>query len=304
MAIAMPTESTALTTYSWSERAAIAKVAAATELVPKSYRGKYEDCLIAMQYGAEINLPPMSALQSIAVIGGKPGLYGDGFLGVVMAAPAYRGHKEYYVTANGEEVSWLSPADLANDQTRAIAAFYRRGIDAPFVAEFSIADAKRARLWNRDGPWKEYPQRMLKFRAREYAARDGFAPELRGIVIRELLEAETDIIEAPPIVAPVRRSAKIAAEPPIGIVYDATPEPPAPEPMPEPIDLPPEEPPAPTPRRQVPDVTPTKPAPPIRQIKPEVTAADSVVVTDTAYIQNRGEEPYYEVRARVSAEGK
>lgn len=333
----------------WDERARIAKVAAATGLVPKAYQGKYEDCLIAMQYGAEIGLPPMASLQGVSVIGGKPGVYGDAFLGVVMAAPAYRAHREFYLTADGEETRALSQADLLRDETRAVAEFYRRGIDAPFVAEFSIADAKRARLWNKDGPWRDYPARMLKWRAREFAARDGFAAELRGITIRELLE-EDEPFEAPPILAPVRRSLKKALPDPVLAADRAAsdpepPEPPGIERTPEDVarfhgdmerigqalakQAPPRQAPEPPPEApgaapgddlRFPDIPanladPLPPAPPLpfppkappRTAKPDlIGASDSVVVTDTAFVQRPtlNEEPYYEIRARVSAEGK
>ena len=327
MAIVEPQESTALVT-TWQERAEIARYAAKTEMVPKQYRGKFEDCLIAMQYGAEIGIPPLSALQCVAVINGRPGVFGDGFLGVVMAARTYRGHKEYYVTADGEETNALSQVDYTRDETRAVAAFYRRGLDAPFVAEFSIADAKRARLWNKDGPWREYPARMLKWRAREYAARDAFAPELRGIAIAELIEADGEPFEAPPILAPVRRSEKLTlhlepqAEPaPVRVPgYAGEPPPTAAPPMPPESPQSPVEPdpfgeewtqqaePARAPGANLPPLPFTsKLAPPIRDIKPDPHgAADSVVVTDTAYIQRgkTNEEPYYEIRARLTAEGK
>lgn len=319
MAIVEPPESAALVrSTSWQERSELARYAANSEMVPKQYRGKFEDCIIAMQYGHEIGLPPMAALQSVAVINGRPSVWGDGFLGVVMAAPAYRGHKEYYVTADGEETTALSQADLSRDETRAVAMFYRRGIDAPFIAEFSIADARRARLWNREGPWRDYPARMLKWRAREFAARDAFAPELRGIAIAELAEDEPPIIEAPPIVAPVRRSQKIAAPPePPPDVPRATPqqEPDALTAAKAPPPMPPEradlivEPLFDEPAHLAPSLPPlpftSKPAPPIRTIKPDPHgASDAVVVTDTALVERKGEEPFFEVRVRVSVTGK
>jgi hypothetical protein len=46
--------------------------------------------------------------------------------------------------------------------------------------EFSIDDAKKAKLWGKLGPWTEYPQRMLIMRARGFALRDEFADVLSG----------------------------------------------------------------------------------------------------------------------------
>ena len=50
---------------------------------------------------------------------------------------------------------------------------------------FSIADAKRARLTNKPGPWQDYPSRMLKMRARGFALRDTFADMLGGLITTE-----------------------------------------------------------------------------------------------------------------------
>src|SRR5206468_516947 len=47
------------------------------------------------------------------------------------------------------------------------------------------ADAKKAKLWNKVGPWTEYPQRMLQMRARGFGARDGYPDVLRGLISAE-----------------------------------------------------------------------------------------------------------------------
>ena len=43
-------------------------------LVPKEYQGKPANCLVAIQWGMELGLAPLQALQNIAVINGKPSL--------------------------------------------------------------------------------------------------------------------------------------------------------------------------------------------------------------------------------------
>jgi len=192
-----------------------AKMLAGSDLVPKDYRGKPENCIVAMQYGAEIGLPPMASLQSVAVINGKPGVYGDGFLAVIMSKPAYAKHVEYYELADGRQVKGLSNEDLANDATKAVAKFWRKGNTDPFVAEFSIADAKRAKLWGKEGPWSQYPARQMKWRARGFAGRDGFAVELRGVkMAEELLDYHDEPIvdSGLPPAEPVRRSERAQLE--------------------------------------------------------------------------------------------
>ena len=50
---------------------------AKSQMVPKQYQGKPEDILVAVQWGYEIGLAPLQALQNISVINGKPSVYGD-----------------------------------------------------------------------------------------------------------------------------------------------------------------------------------------------------------------------------------
>jgi len=50
---------------------------AGSGMVPKAYEGKPEAVFVAMQMGAELGIPPLQAVQNIAVINGKPGVYGD-----------------------------------------------------------------------------------------------------------------------------------------------------------------------------------------------------------------------------------
>lgn len=159
----------------WRMASALAK----SDLVPKDFKDKPANCLIAMQFGAEIGLSPMASLRGIAVIGGRPGLWGDALLGVIMKHPDYEDHKEE-VTGQG-------------DDRKGVFSIKRRGKDW-YTVEFSVKDAKVAKLWQKKGregqdtPWVTYPDRMLKLRARGFAIRDKFADALCGLGMAEELQ--------------------------------------------------------------------------------------------------------------------
>ena len=180
---------------SLGEAKILAETFARSGLVPKDYRGHPEDVLVAMQCGSEIGLAPMQAVQSIAVIGGRPTVYGDGLLAVILASPLYVRHEEYYEVPSRTPPpvlpirrDALDAADLANDDTRAVCVFWRRGQPTPTIRTFAIAQAKRAGLWGKDGPWRLFPDRMLRMRARSWAARDTFADVLKGLEIAEAID--------------------------------------------------------------------------------------------------------------------
>lgn len=134
-------------------------------LAPKEYRTP-EAVLVAVQCGLELGLRPMQSLWSIAVINGRPTLWGDAALALVKA------HRDFV------DIDELPSEDVAT------CTLVRRG-QKPIVRTFSVSDAKRAGLWGKSGPWTTYPQRMLQMRARSWALRDGFPDALRGIQIRE-----------------------------------------------------------------------------------------------------------------------
>jgi len=141
-----------------------------SSLVPQQYRGKKGEALAAVIYGAEIGLSPLQAMQSIAVINGKPSVYGDALIALVQAHPMYESIQE--------------SIENTKDGLTAVCTVKRKG-SPEHTVRFSETDAKLAGKWGSTGPWKQYPKRMLQMRARGFACRDQFADALKGLIIRE-----------------------------------------------------------------------------------------------------------------------
>jgi len=161
---------------SWAELWSFATVLVRSGMAPKSMTT--EGAAVALQLGAELGLPPMAAIQNIAVINGRPSLWGDAQLAVCRATGELEAFAEWY-QQGGTKVP-RNPTTF-NDDTTAVCVVKRRGME-PMESAFSVADAKRAKLWNKTGPWQEYPHRMLRNRARSYALRDTFGDALRGLL--------------------------------------------------------------------------------------------------------------------------
>ena len=134
-----------------------------------------EAVFVALQMGAELGISPMMALQNIAVINGRPGIFGDLGLALVRASGQLEVFEERF-----EGVEY-------NDDFAAICTVKRRGFDQA-VERFTVADAKRANLWGKEGPWTFHPKRMLKFKARNFVLRDLFADTLKGFKTTDELE--------------------------------------------------------------------------------------------------------------------
>lgn len=182
----------------------VAELLSKSSFVPADYRGKAGDVLCAIQYGAEIGVPPLQALQGVAVVNGKPSVYGDLALAVVQASGMV---EDFAETIEGE-----------GDQMRARCRGIRRGRATPIEHTFSVADAKTARLWGKAGPWTTNPKRMLQMRARAFVLRDGWADYLKGLSIRE--EAQDLEVPAVPVVEQPRPAGD-ATPPAIEYITDA-----------------------------------------------------------------------------------
>lgn len=183
----------------------MASFMAKSELVPKSYQGKPNDILVGIQYGMELGFAPMQSLQSIAVINGRPSVWGDGFLALIMCSPLYQDHEEYF-EVDGKRVDAITPEDLKKDTTRAVCVFHRAGKSTPNRRDFSVGKAKTAGLWGKQGPWQNYPDVMLTMRARSFCGRATFPDLLRGIrTAEEAFDTPTEIVGEPEPAKEVRR---------------------------------------------------------------------------------------------------
>ena len=154
-----------------TEAIQFSEMLASSQMVPKQYQGKPQDIMVCVQWGMELGLAPLQALQNIAVINGKPSVYGDAAMALVQASPLCEGVEEFI---EGEGTT--NPI--------AVCVAHRKG-RKPVRSTFSVEDAKRAGLWGKQGPWQAYPKRMLAMRARGFALRDAFPDVLKGLITAE-----------------------------------------------------------------------------------------------------------------------
>jgi len=143
-----------------------AEMLSKSSIVPKDFQNNPGNILVAVQWGMELGLQPMQAMQNIAVINGRPSLWGDAVIGLVRSSSVC----EYVIEENLED--------------KAICRVKRRGEDEQ-VRIFTKEDAQKAGLIGKQGPWTQYPKRMMQMRARSWALRDMFPDVLRGMPIAE-----------------------------------------------------------------------------------------------------------------------
>jgi hypothetical protein len=138
-------------------------------MAPKSMT-KPEQVLVALQWGAELGVGPMQALSGIAVINGRPAIWGDLGLAMVRRSGKCESVREW-VEGEGENMVAYCEAKRKPD-----GEICKRS--------FSYVDAKVAGLLSKD-TYRNYLRRMLQMRARSFCLRDLFADLLVGLGIAE-----------------------------------------------------------------------------------------------------------------------
>jgi len=161
-----PAQAFDLSPQNFDQALAFANYLADSDMVPKDFKGKPGNCLIAMQWGNELGMKAIQAIQNIAVINGRPALWGDAVIALVRASPA---------------CEYVQEEDNGHTATCKVK---RRGEPEQYRT-FSMDDAKTAGLLGKQGPWTQYPKRMRQMRARAFALRDVFPDVLRGMPVAE-----------------------------------------------------------------------------------------------------------------------
>jgi len=216
--------------------------------------------------GAELGLPPMAALRMMTSINGRPVLYGDGNVAIVRRRRGDDGKPilESLRTGFTEARDWKCPccdkvaqkpgqilmhmaaahpaitipnlpvSDFLEQTEPTDASFAwveatRGDSGESYREEFSIADAKRAALWDdaetvtkevweydeaagkrkpkmkpvrNDSPWHRYPRRMMMWRATGYCLRWLCADILGGIIDEQEARSIGNIVDITPDTAP------------------------------------------------------------------------------------------------------
>lgn len=165
---------------------------------------------IVIMSGAELGLPPMVALRSFTVIGGKPALYGDGLINVVRRSGRVKSLELGYLRDASKEAllnlglhkDVVAGMNTVDERTIGWCKAVRLDTGEMKVEAYSVADAKQAGLWDErptrrgkvwrnnqqvwddvpnDSSWFRHPKRMQQWRAGGFCLRELFGDVLGGI---------------------------------------------------------------------------------------------------------------------------
>lgn len=156
----------------WEDAYRQAQALAQSDLLPKDYRGKPANVLVAILAGARRGLDPLTSLLELYVVEGRPSM------SVTLA--------HSLVLDSG--LCAMLPEVVEWNEQRVTYRVMRRGKTKPEDYTYSMKDAEREGLATRDG-WKKRPKDMMGKRALGRLLRLEFPDVLTGLALNE---AEAD----------------------------------------------------------------------------------------------------------------
>lgn len=178
-------------------------------LVPEGFKNQ-QSLFIAAQMAMELGIPVAMGIQSIKVINNRASLYGDMVLSVVRRSGLMtyfhekpcRWCDDCQAEADKNLKCPVCQQDLRPKEFRGFCCTSQRKGDPDKVTHgFNVRMATVAGLWGKKGPWTNYPDRMLRSRARTFNLRDQFPEILMGLrdteEVADMVEA-TVVSDEPP----------------------------------------------------------------------------------------------------------
>src|SRR5699024_158793 len=138
-------QSFSLTPQSLDEAMRFADILSQSDIVPNDFKGNPGNILVAIQWGLELGLQPMQAMQNIAVINGRPTLWGDAVIGIVRSSPVC----EYIY-------------EMFDEETKAAICRVKRRGEEEQRSSFTWADASRGGLPELKGAGQQRPESVMQ----------------------------------------------------------------------------------------------------------------------------------------------
>ena len=181
----------------------LCKILARSGMVPKDKSGPdgAEKCLAAYLYGSNVGLDIMTSIQSVAVVGNVPAVWGDAMLALVRNSKSLERWVEMEYQFDKEAVACICLAkrkDIGQDidvvKLRSDRMEWADILELAILSGwygniYSDYDITDAGLSGKD-IYQKHRRRMRKMRARAFTLRDGWPDILKGIHAREEMDPD------------------------------------------------------------------------------------------------------------------
>lgn len=164
-----------------------------SQLIPDEFRGKPADCIVAMDYALQLKVSPLTVLQNMQVIKGKPSLKAAFAIALANERGPFQGNIRFKVEGRGTKnlsvTAWAKMDD---------------GEVVEAVVDMAMADMEG---WTKNAKYRSMPEQMLVYRSAMFLIRRVCPGVLMGFASDDELE---DVAAAPPKAA--GRAVEIAGQ--------------------------------------------------------------------------------------------
>ena len=143
---------------------------ASSQLIPKQFQGKAEDCFIALHMASRLGCDPIMLMQSMFVVHGQPGWSAKFMIAQANRSKVFRGGINWRQIDDGWQ-AYATRSDTGDEVT----------------AECTMAMAT-AEKWTSNAKYKTMPDLMLKYRAATFLVRLHCPEVMLGLPTADELE--------------------------------------------------------------------------------------------------------------------
>lgn len=184
-----------------------AQMFATSDLVPTAYKGKPENCFIAIEMADRMGISPFAMLQSLVIIQGKPSMEAKLIIALVNDSGIFEDPLDFEVVGDDPHAKTF--------KVRAFATMRKTSklCQGPWIT-YQMVEGE-GWLGKQGSKWKTMPDLMFRYRAASYFAKI-YAPNITmGMQTREEMEDVTPInitpekAPSPALVAPQKSAEDI-----------------------------------------------------------------------------------------------
>lgn len=170
-------ETKALSTELYNSAMTIANTLAKSKLIPANFQNAPQDCMIALIMADQLKINPVTLMQEMYVVHGKPALSTKFKIALVNQAGVFKSPIKFETTGSGKDLSVRAYADIGNDEI------------ASATVTMAMADAEG---WSKkNSKYQSMPEHMLRNRAASMLI-NMYCPQVTmGFVTKEELDEST-----------------------------------------------------------------------------------------------------------------
>ena len=174
----VPTQNLLQNTKALAIVSRIADRYANSSMVPDTYRGKPDNCFVAVELASRMDVSPVLVMQNLYIVQGKPSWAGQACKALIDGCGKFR-DSDYVLTGNRGDDTWGCYLQAVRVSTGKLV----KG------TEVTIQMAKDEGWYGKNGSkWKTMPEQMLKYRAAAFFARTECPEALMGFQTAEEVE--------------------------------------------------------------------------------------------------------------------